>query len=538
MMLQHTPDSLISSMRLIMKKRLLPLLASVPFFLTPLALTAQDDSGGTLPVEGADGEGEAVSTVGHTVIRSSSIVKVNVTSQGYSPRIPWQKQQSGTRRGLGVVLDGRKILVTGQIVADATYIELELPESGQKLPAKVDVVDYETNLALLTPAAPAKEEDFFKGLTPMSVDTSARIGDSIQVWQAGRVGDLIVTPLEISKVATEGYVVPNAGFLVYEAIGIIRSEANSFTLPVVKDGKLAGLLLRYDSKNQVATILPAPIIDHFLTDLKDGEYDGFPGLGVKFEVTLDDQFRDYLGLEKDAPGVLVSNVQDGGTADQAGVKEGDIMVSINGHEIDSRGDYDDPQFGALSISHVVRGRAFVDDPAKLVVLRDGEKITLNGKLSRKDPEDYLVWPYTFDRAPRYLLNGGLLFQELSQPYLDAFGDRSAGGAILRLSRLARHPEEYEEAGRKKLIFLSAVLPTPSTQGYEKLGGQVVNTVNGQAINDMNDLDAAFKKPQDGLHVIELADYPFVIHLDAVSVERDNLQLMNGMFRVGSLKQLD
>ena len=114
----------------------------------------------------------------------------------------------------------------------------------------------------------------------------------------------------------------------------------------------------------------------------------------------------------------------------------------------------------------------------------------------------------------------------------------AGGAILRLSRLARHPEEYEEAGRKKLIFLSAVLPTPSTQGYEKLGGQVVNTVNGQAINDMNDLDAAFKKPQDGLHVIELADYPFVIHLDAVGVERDNLQLMNGMFRVGSLKQLD
>ncbi len=68
-------------------------------------------------------------------------------------------------------------------------------------------------------------------------------------------------------------------FLAYETIGIIRSEANSFTLPVVKDGKLAGLLLRYDSKNQTATILPGPIIAHFLKDNADGEYQGFPSLG-------------------------------------------------------------------------------------------------------------------------------------------------------------------------------------------------------------------------------------------------------------------
>ena len=288
----------------------------------------------------------------------------------------------------------------------------------------------------------------------------------------------------------------------------------------------------------MATVLPGPIIEHFLADVKDGTYEGLPSLGVKFEVTMDDQFREYLGLEKDAPGVFVSSVMDGGSAEQAGVKEGDIMLSVNGREIDSRGDYQDPVYGPLSISHEVRGRAFVGDEVKIVVLRDGEKLELSGKLARKEPEDYLVWPYMFDRAPRYVLNGGLLFQELSRPYLDAFGDQSAGGAILRLSRISRYPEEFEEEGRKKVIFLSAVLPTPSSQGYQQLGGQVVNTVNGQMITDMKDLDEAFKKPQGGLHVIELNDYPFLIHLDAISVERDNLQLMNGMFRVGSLKQLD
>ncbi|MFY7895305.1 MAG: hypothetical protein ACOVP8_03650, partial [Phycisphaerales bacterium] len=41
--------------------------------------------------------------------------------------------------------------------------------------------------------------------------------------------------------------------------------------------------------------------------------------------------------------------------------------------------------------------------------------------------------------------GGLLFQELSQPYLDAFGEEQRSGAILRLARIATNPEKYEEA---------------------------------------------------------------------------------------------
>ena len=151
-----------------------------------------------------------------------------------------------------------------------------------------------SNLALLAPNSPTKEKEFFSGLKGVEVDDSARIGDSLAVWQAGRVGDLIVTPMRISKVMTQGYVVDNAAFLVYEATGIIRSESNSFTLPVVKGRKLAALLLRYDSKNQVATLLPAPIIQHFLKDVADGRYDGFPSLGIEFQVTQDEQFRDYL----------------------------------------------------------------------------------------------------------------------------------------------------------------------------------------------------------------------------------------------------
>ena len=65
------------------------------------------------------------------VLRNDSLLKVNVTYQGYAPHIPWQKESPGQRRGLGVFIDGNRVLVTGQLVADATYIELELADSGQ-----------------------------------------------------------------------------------------------------------------------------------------------------------------------------------------------------------------------------------------------------------------------------------------------------------------------------------------------------------------------------------------------------------------------
>lgn len=472
------------------------------------------------------------------VVQNSSLVKVNATSQPYSLHLPWQKESPSGRRGLGVVLKGNRVLVTGQMVADATYIELELPESGQKVPAKVVAVDYEANLALLESAPSDKQKAFFAGLTPMAVDTSTRIDDKVDILQAGRVGELIKSPLVIGKVLTRRYNVEGSGFLVYEANNIVRSEANSFTLPVVKGGKLVGLLLSYDSKNQVTTILPAPIIEHFLKDVADGSYEGFPSLGMELQSTLDEQFRDFLGLKPDAPGVLVSMVMKGGSAEKAGMKKGDILVAINGFAIDSRGDYKDPQFGPLSSSHLVRGRAFVGDKVEIKVLRDGKEVTLNGELTRRKPDDYLVLPYLFDKGPRYVLMGGLLFQELSRPYLDAFGSERRGGAILRLSRIASYPDKYEEEGRKKLVFLSLVLPTPSAQGYDKLGGQVVNKVNGRAINDLHDLDEAFKHSKDNLHVIELNDFPHLLYLDSFNAERDNMRLLGGAYRIGSLKRLE
>jgi len=55
-------------------------------------------------------------------------------------------------------------------------------------------------------------------------------------------------------------------------------------------------------------------------------------LGVSTQ-TLDDQLRD--GIDYRGPGVLVNQVVEGGPAEKAGVKAGDVIVSVNGQSVGS-----------------------------------------------------------------------------------------------------------------------------------------------------------------------------------------------------------
>ena len=465
-----------------------------------------------------------------------SIVRVNVSHQAHSFRIPWQKGSPGSRRGLGAVLPGEKILVTAELVANATYLEFEMADSGRKVTAVVDVIDYEANLALLRPEKPAP--DFFKDLLPLRLAEDTAIGDVFEVWQFETNGSPSVTPTEVKKAEVGPVFLPNHGFLVYRASGNVVYLSGSFTLPVARDGQLAGLLLRYSSKDQVSTILPAPIIRHFLEDAADGDYQGFPSLGIKFTQTIDEQFRDYLGLKDREGGVYVSGVQEGGSAKVAGLEEGDILLELGGFAVDPRGNYIDPKYGLLSLGNLIKGTPQVGDEIELKILRDGQEKTLVTKLVRRKPEDHLVIPYMFDRGPRYLVMGGLLFEELTQSYLKSFGEKWETSAPFKLVYASGHPESFRKDGRDRVIFLAGVIPSVSVQGYERLGGLILDTVNGRKIGNIKDLDAAFKKPKDGLHEIRFHDYPKVIWLDDELARKDNMIFLPQRYRITELQRLD
>ncbi|MES2706755.1 MAG: PDZ domain-containing protein [Verrucomicrobiota bacterium] len=465
----------------------------------------------------------------------TSILRVNITSQGYNFALPWQKQRPGTRRGLGALLEGNRVLVTAELAQDATYIELEQAASGERITAKVEAIDYEVNLATVVPVDPPG--DFFKNMEPLVLDTTIKPKVPLEVWQFENNGAPVTSTVDFDRVDLGSYFLEDQIFLVFQANGAVQYRSGTFTLPVIHKGRLAGMLIRYNSRDQVSDILPAPMIENFLKDVAQAPYEGLPNFGVRVASTLDPQLRSYLKLDKYEGGVLITSVTPGFSAAVSGVKEGDVVVEINGYKLDARGYYQDPAYGLLGLGHLVRGGTKVGDTMKVKLIRDGKPMDLDVKMLRTEAKDYLVDPYVFDRQPRYVILGGLLFQELTLPYLQLAGKDWKERAPFRLTYAQANQDDFLKAGRKKLVFISGVLPAPCTIGYERMSGLIVNKVNGKDITDLATLAEAIKVPEKGIHKIEVTDGPRTIYLDDEQARQDNADFLPSRYRITEMEQL-
>ena len=207
---------------------------------------------------------------------------------------------------------------------------------------------------------------------PISV-TPPKNGDRFEVWQFEANGTPVTSSITYETARLGRYFLDGSYFLQFDANGAVNYREGSFTLPVIQNGHLAGMLLSYDSEDQVATILPFPIIRAFLDDAADGAYAGFPSFGIKFSPTLDEQLRTYLKLPEGNGGVMVYISGHAETsAAIAGLKEGDVLLEIGGYKLDARGNYQDPTWGLLAMGHLVKGANTVGTELPMKVSRDGQ----------------------------------------------------------------------------------------------------------------------------------------------------------------------
>lgn len=142
-----------------------------------------------------------------------------------------------------------------------------------------------------------------------------------------------------------------------------------------------------------------------------------------------------------------------------------------------------------------------------------------------------------DRPPRYVVEDGLIFQELSRQYLKEWGGDWQKQAPQRLVYLDRYQSALIPAGHKRIVILSQVLPTASNIGYEDLKGMVVTNVNGMPINSLDDLPTALGKPQGGFDKIDFEEVPHTIYLDAAHLEENNRSVQDS-YGLPALQRLD
>ena len=109
-----------------------------------------------------------------------------------------------------------------------------------------------------------------------------------------------------------------------------------------------------------------PIID---TMIKGGKVQrGYLGIGRQ---PIDEDIAGTLGLPKDR-GELVNRVEPGGPGEKAGLKQGDVIVSVNGQEVNPE------QTLPYLVANVPPGGA-----AKLGVIRDGKPMTVTAVVGNR-----------------------------------------------------------------------------------------------------------------------------------------------------------
>jgi hypothetical protein len=270
--------------------------------------------------------------------------------------------------------------------------------------------------------------------------------------------------------------------------------------PVVMDGQVVGVAMQgYSGADNIGYMIPAPIVRHVLEDVADGRYDGFPVLGIDFQELQSPDLRRKYGLPEGRSGVLVRAVYVGGSA-EGWLQPGDVLLSVEGHPVAPNGTVDFRPRERTDYCYFL-DLLPVGAQARLEVLREREVREVRLPLRAGRFPQGRVAVEEFQRAPRYLVYGGLVFLPLTRNVLQQFGPE--WWATAPRSLVAGATRRARDVGEEP-VFLSRVLAGPVNEGYHEITDRLVESVDGT-------------RPRDFAHFVALVDggsAPFVsIRLD-------------------------
>ncbi len=470
----------------------------------------------TVPQPAADKPSVVKPDVEAILEPTKSIMKIRVVSQRYDFFRPWTKKQPSSARGLAVVIEGNRLIAPANLVQDHNYIELEHITTGERVPAKLILVDYEADLALVEPV----DTNVLKDMTPLELAEAVPLKGDASVWQFEENGTPIVTSAVMRRAGSA------FGQLFYSFTADLPTYAPTpIGTPVVKDGKLAAIMTGYSKTSRNLSGISVQVLRHFIDDADDGGYLGFPTAGFGFSLLDDPQLREYLQLPEKENGVYVTYVRPGSPAADAQLQKGDVVLAIDKFNIDRKGEYRDELYGKLAFTNLINTYSNTGDLRTFWIWRNGRRQSLEIRLRSMPVSSYPVPPYIHDTPPEFIIVGGVIIQELSGEYLKLYGDR----APMRLEYYRRNQWELVEP-ESKVVFISYIIPLEGTEDYENFNTKIIDKVNGRKIRDLREVKAALKLPiaKHGrkFHVFGFVTPPHKLVLDLELAEKAETKLKN------------
>ncbi|MCX6123880.1 MAG: hypothetical protein NTV34_03915 [Proteobacteria bacterium] len=112
----------------------------------------------------------------------NSIIVLSATRANPDLDAPWNIQNVDVTGFIGVVLSPDKILAPATLVTRSVFIQGQMTDEVAKIPLKVLLVDYEANLAVLTPV-----DGPLPGVKPLAIGEDLPLNSD--VWMVGIEND-------------------------------------------------------------------------------------------------------------------------------------------------------------------------------------------------------------------------------------------------------------------------------------------------------------------------------------------------------------
>ncbi len=349
--------------------------------------------------------------------------------------------------GSGVIVDGSGLVVTNNhVIENMSEVKVSLADK-REFEAELVLKDPRTDLAVL------RIKDANERFPAMEFSNS----DDVQV---GDVVLAIGNPFGVGQTVTHGIVSAVArtqvGITDYQFF--IQTDAainpgNSGGALTDLSGRLVGIntaiFSRSGGSQGIGFAIPANMVRVVALSAKGGgSAVKRPWLGAKLQA-ITPEIADSLSLKRPA-GVLVANVTPGSPAARGGLKTGDLIVSIDGQQVDDPNAFD-YRFGTKPLGGT----------AQIGIVRAGKTQTIPVALQTapETPRDEIV------------IKSGSPF---------------AGAKVANISPALA--DEFRLEGSTEGVV---ILDVPNGSVAERVGfrrGDIVVSVNNQAIEKTRDLD--------------------------------------------------
>jgi serine protease Do len=282
-------------------------------------------------------------------------------------------EHKGQAVGTGFIVDANGTIVTNfHVVSKADDITVTLAD-GTKLPAKMLGGDEKTDLAVLK-----VESDKALPYVSFGDASKVRVGQAVMaVGNPFGLGGTVTTGI----VSARGRDIHSGPFDDYIQTDAAINRGNSGGPLFDMDGKVIGINTAIYSPTGgnigLGFAIPSSLAEPVVAQLKDTGRVERGLLGVQIQ-PVSKEIAESLSL-KSEKGALVAMVMPDSPALAAGIKSGDVIVSVDGKKVDSIKEL------TRTISAMKPGTS-----AKLGVWRDGKDMTVTAKVGDQKDESAII----------------------------------------------------------------------------------------------------------------------------------------------------